>query len=924
MLSAVLFMQTRALLILVAVLALIAALWIALTPDDVLVNLDSRGGEAGLSSALAAEGEASAAEIVGDAELATAAGSNAAGQRDEVRTGHRVQVLGADGEPVAGVRVAALKFSEESRVQDIAFWSTRLDTVASFGSGDGIYPQTDEEGMVQLDTFESCMVYVSEFERAGFILLEKPGPESDQEVHTLALRHVPMVEVQVLEADGGATTAEHQFRATVATAESASKLTEDAQVLVVHQVWMQSDNQVLTISDGRRVFVLQPSTNDLKRLQNQPGPYRFRLRLAGTGIAPQEQDLQQDAVGPVRFMLPAFGQVLIRIAGAPKGLIPSLLDQEAGFGFSQSTEQNDGTFLFERVAVGTHWRVGAMLEVPGSSRRKPTSTILGEVAGPSTSGQRVEYTLQYQHPPGFHGRFIFPDGVDPGVLATQGRADVMILFDDEQRQHMGAIWADSNVFADGTFTIATDRIGPPNTPAGTVTGIEALFRGAKGPKEDWNTADAMYCLWAEAPAHLPSPDASVDLGDVPLQFGNELLHLKVLNRQGEPVQDAQVRLTARVARDIERGPGRHSQNFERAMATDADGRCRVVHRDWFRGFQMQRYHDPKSPEGAIESVRVTVSHGDYLEQSKIIPVGESEMEITLEGSATIEGSVQPMAGITGVDVTVVAPGQAWDRRVDMAGMGSYGADFRGKEDQESVGFKITSVPEGSWDVVFLLTSGNRSETYRVPHVNVVAGEVCRDPRLQSVELAKQIDLVRLGFRDPTGAALTKFDSARFNPRIMVRSEGGSFGNDPLWIDDMIVYPVAKAQTMHPTISAKGWLAVDLGELGAGEHLIKMHPSVRVRLELEDADRLPAGNQISVSGRLRGALGAWERMEFQNGVTSTFELQACGEISLNWRVGVGADSRHVCLSTLQLPLQDIVDGMTIRVPIPDAVLQALED
>jgi hypothetical protein len=659
------------------------------------------------------------------------------------------------------------------------------------------------------------------------------------------------------------------------------------------------------------------------------GPYLFRIVLRGGRIEQQVREFDANEAGPIQFILPAFGEVLIRLTGAPGGLLPNLVtidDTANRFGRPPTSEAEAGGFLFERVAIGQRFRVGGSIDAPGQRSRGSAALTFGEIAGPTIVGERVEHTLHYQHPPGFYGQFILPEGVDPQVLVSdrsRSTGSAMIVVEPEGPRNIGVQAARFSVYPDGSFWISSGLLGPPNTPDVTVKGIEYVFVGSKGStQEEQRKAESAYVLWAAAPAHLPSYESVVDLGEVTLKFGKDLLHLTVLNEDGDPVPMARVSVQARVERDIKRGPGSHSQHFGNSFATDSKGQVLVVHRDWFHGFELQRYHDVAQAASAMESIRVTVAHPDYLEQSQVIALDRSRLTITLQGSGKVHGSVLHFPGLQTVNVAVVTPGEAYDERKLPAGLFTGQADFRGQPAPERDEFKLSSVPEGIWDVVFTVLLGGRSELFRVPGVQVTANEVNEDPRLQDVDLSNHVDLIRLAFRNQDGKPLTFTDRAEFAPTVTMVYKRGSVSGPPLWLDDEVVLAVPTRGRLNLGVFAEGWMSQNLNDVAMGHHVVTMRRPVHIVLRMQNWDRLPAGAKVSFTQDLRFGMRSGKNADYLAGPEVEIELNGVGKLVFNWKAELDGVMRHVATSEHDVSDADAIDGAVLDIAIPEKVFEVL--
>lgn len=918
-------MTMRAPLVFLALILLLAAFWVVWAPDEEDDSLKG-GGAAQESASEAAGNDGDRAHAEG--LLSEHAGAEAV-SRDEVRTGHLVQVIDVDGTPARGVQVATLRPSPDTREQFIQDWAGRPDRVVSRKRAPDGLPVTDDEGHVQLESFDACLIYVLEYGRVASLWVDAPEADAPDRIHTLQLQSVPMVEVQVLEADGQTCTLDYRLDARVASESAVAKLPADAVGSELDAAWVVCENQITALADGRRVLILRPSEGDRKQLGESAEPWIYRLDLSGGGLAPQTREFGVGEAGPIQFVLPAFGEVVLHLENAPTGLAPTLLaldTDDPWSGRRASKREEGGGYLFERVETGLRLRTGTTIESSGLNKSYPARTELGEIVGPSLAGERVEHTLLYEYPPGFYGRFVMPEGVDPEVLLTdrtRGSANTFILHEPTGPHQRAGGYARGEVYSDGSFWISSDRLGSSKAPAVTVTGMEYSFIGSRGSTpEEQRRASSTYSLWAAASAAMPSFDEAVDLGEVPLHFGEELLKLVVVNQQGEPVQNARVVLKARVERDRKRGPDSHSQNFERAPGTDEIGEVRIVHRDWFHGFQLQHYYDPKSAGTAIESIRLTVSHPDYLEQTQVISLTDRELRMTLQGSGSIQGTVLAVPGVHEIDVAIVAPGAPYAKK-QTPGLGERSARFRGNAQEESSEFKLTSVAAGYWDVVFSLQVKGWQEVFRVRGVRVVAGELNQDPRLQNVDLSNEIEFIRLAFQDEQGHGLTFADRVDFAPNVNLVSPGSATFHAPVWLDDEVVLALPKGEEIDVAVSAEGWMGKHLASVAAGRHEITMRRPVSLRIQIDNFGRVSEGANLVFQHEMQGSIARNEAVDYAAAPEVVVRLDGVGPIGIYWFLLDGDSRKFLGGEILRIEADEAIEGSKFTLSIPDSVFAKIE-
>lgn len=918
-------MSMRVPLLLVALFAILATLFFVLQADEQdLVNSTQSNVEneepvnpasAGAPSTAGAADEVAAAVQGADTVL-----------RDEVRTGHRIQVLDLNGSPAAKVRVAVLTVEAGRLEGTLAWWHTQPDAVGFLGDSPETLPTTDEQGFLQTDSLGTCVFYVAEFGRVGKLLVEESKEATTGSVHTMQLRAVPMREVRVLESNGEPTKLTHRLRVQVASAGAVAKLPSNATNSELSRTWPGLGGRIGRIADGREMFVPFVGKVEHERLGDSAGPFLFRIELTGNGIAPQAIETNAQDTEPIEFRLPDFGELVLRIEGAPAGLYPILMPVGGRNTMDQRVlpdTQDDGSFLFTRVAIRESFEIGAMIRANEKRRGYPARLELGEISGPTRAGERIEKTLQYQHPPGFYGRLILPEGVDAAVEfddLNRGFARVKILLDQEVNRSTAA---PLEVFPDGTFSVSVRELREGIFPISAVTRVQFLHRSEPKRGDPDYTAEDFAVYWADVAARIPSKQASVDLGEIELQLARPLLEVVVRNAAGEPLKDADIRVARKVRSDLAdenpdafRGGGKSG-----GYRTDAEGRALISNRDWFAEFGLEAQFS-RGEEGArIEVLQVNASHPDATMQRLVIPASQEYVELTLAGSGSIAGSFRPPPGVQFARVAVVPPGGD----SDATGAQRFHFDFRRESVPLELPFELESIPAGLRDVVFRIGGGTRAEILRVPSVQVTAGETSNDPRLQDVVLAEYIDLIRIAFFDANGRRFSDVDRAEFAPRLTRSFEGGgSLSDSAVWLNDEAVIPVATGETLKLHMTATGWILSQLGVVGGGLHRVEARRAPTVKLVFQGWDRLPAGIEfrLEVDGADEPS-GSYEQLVV-DGPEVDCVLPAFGTINVGWGVRKGANSRFGGRTEFEAPFETAVDGARIEVAIPERVFEVLKE
>lgn len=916
-------MSQRAPLFLVVLLAIAAALFLVLQPSD-----DGSSLRPSSNPELPEEDAPGAAELDEVTSASEVDGENlpaSEGDRDEVRTGHRIQVIDLDGSPAIGVQVATWQVDGEQIGGLRRSLESRPHAARFFGEGQEQCPTTNDQGEIQLSTFGSCMVTVAEYGKTGGILIEAREDTELDAVHTLQLRESPMREVRVLEANGEPSKLRYSLTTQIALAEEAANFTGEIDDWDFYQVWQWSSNRIGQIADGRKMFHTGVAPEDYERLSRDTGKVLFRLALSGNGITSQAREVSPDEAGPIDFHLSAFGSVAIHLTQAPQGLVPTLVDssgESRGDRGAQPSEVSGEWFEYERVPVGREFTVGALIRSSPKSGASPTRLDLGELQGPSSPGERVEKTIEYQHPPGFYGKFVFPEGVDPeaefgDINRGLGRARFVM---DQERSRTTA--AQLEVFPDGSFSMSTASLDLARFPIDAIIGFQFVYRAEPKRDNQAPTAVDFPVYWASVNAQLPSADALVDLGEIELYPGEQLLEVVVHGPDGEPLPKAEVQLHWKRRQESENSdPNAYSSGGSRERQTDSEGRVVYFHRDWLSEFESDRRYERDDPRAQVDYLMVEVSHPDAETQQLMIPPGQAKLDVHLSRSGLIAGSVLPMHGVNRVRVNVFPVGESGHQ----ARIASGYAQFFRPENGEETEFEIKSAPVGIWDVEFSVSGLNNESVLRVPSVTVVAGETTRDPRLQAVDLSQHIDMIRLQFRGQDGQPVHSNTVPKFSP-VVVRfySDGSGVGTTPSWNDGEIMLPIARGDSAELRIQAEGWIVDQPGTVKGGVHTVSVAQAPVVTFLVDGWSRLPPGARVQM--RVTSAsnrIGISSSIEL-DGPEVSAPLSAWGDIRIWWNVVHGSRTTAVTSTDLELTREQAVDGARFTVSIPEEVFEKLEE
>lgn len=915
-------MSSRAPFVLLAVVVLAATAWFVLQdqgPREAEFAHDHLGSGAGFTVG-ASENHEALPELV-EAEQSSEAGGVAQREAAEEAdlSGHRVQVLAPDGSPAANVAVAHWVIPEERLEELRQVYAQPEQRVGSISRDDQL-PRTNEQGFLTLPTTQACTVWVTEWERAGMTFIDAAS-EGESVTHTLPLHAFPMIEVRILEADGTVPNINPRLDVRIADVDSAATLPGDASGWEYGQVWWYTTRPVFYLPGGRRAFIPEPTAQDRARLEDPPGPFLFKMTFDHRGVE-QVVEFDQTRREAIEFVLPAHGELALRLVGAPQGLMPTLrqVDSEgkaSGRPFAASQERD--VVVFEQVPVDSSLVVGAVLRPVAGQGGQGTSDVLGMVSGPTLAGERVEHTLHYQQPPGIVGQFTAPDGFDfaSNCLELSNGQTWMYLSESDHRVDRPRC----RVYPDGRFWIESARLEPQGMRVEDVTGVE--FTALLPASEEAGRTQELR-VRASFDVQLESYESVTDVGEVALETVAPYLEVRVVSADGSPVEHAEVKLEAALDRDIgSNGTAFYQSHGAGTQRTDANGEVTFYGADWSEVFGLGKRLEAVDSSTEIRRVRMQLSHEHAVSTQVDIPLHEREVEAVLAEASALAGSLRYTPGVEIVYAVVVEPGEPMEtfRRT---GIELCQIDFRRKPTPALQEFEIKGVPPGEWDVVFRLSSGKRDEVHRIPRVRAMPGELTRDPRMQEVSLVSAIGLIRIVVRDSTGSALTRADRERFDPSIVVKFPRGASGGAVDWFEDEIVVPVVPGKMLDLTLRADGWFEVPLGELAAGRHEVVMRESPEITLRLNGMDRIPSDAQFVLSLSAEGQHFGRIRLKSEDGPVYRVRLPATGLIEMSWSTRLANGWANVASSSIELSPADLHEGLEIKVDLPDRLVEALQE
>lgn len=835
--------------------------------------------------------------------------------------GRRVLVLAANGQPLAGVAVRYSVPSGERAARIVAGWQEKEHLPRPWQLGGG-FPDviTDSDGLVDLPTRGAGAAGVVLPDQVGAVVFPALTDGEISELLTLQLRAIKSLEVLVRD-ESGQPIEGKLVELAITSAARLAELNGAARRADSGNggPWETTQIDGITDVEGRTFLPLSFDAESIGELDLSASLVALCSAAVVAG-PPATVEVPLPHPGLVELTVPATGSMRIKLLGYPSGVTPMVYRLVEGEGYEHDLglPNAQGWHHFSELPIGKEFQVAMMLgtTLHESGLRYSGYTSTGfpvrELAGPTAPGQTVEYVLNFERPPGLYGRLEVPEhrkkhvgprdihlrGI-PREAAMSSESLVMTLFaDGEFFARTREPYRDQVVLGLPDFSAVSFEFLPtrysPDMPAG-----ESLRRP----------------MYAERAISVPTADAVVDLGTITLSEDPPLLHVRVTDAEGEPVSGANLHLTCLTDwhRENEAEPPTRLRTWG-SLVTDRQGEFWLIDRDWYSEFGMLSPDHPAATQGEIRELQVSVSHKDYRAKTVSIPISQSELDVQLEVGCTVHGSIMPFDIANSAWVVLVPPGEAvgpW--KVDRAHQQSIGLLGRNGPDKP-VEFTLSSVPAGTWDVCFALHTRLKDELVRVPSVQVIAGEACRDPRLQGIDLSPFLDVFELELVDENGARLTP-PALRGN---LVRKLAGGFFSSIIteWREGRVMLAEKKGSSPDGELIALDWIAIELNDLKPG---VNQRVAYRCRpspLSIPALDGVPAGTEWNLE--LQSAGYKLMTILAKRNVSGTLEavFDRAGSYQLSWRAERASDGTvATATSTVSIELAQILRGDPIAIEPP---------
>jgi hypothetical protein len=905
-----------------------AVVYFVLQPAEVAKALPS----AGLSDR---SGAPKSADLAPELALAESQGE-AAEQRSEVSPdevgqdgdakGHRIRVLDLDGSPLPGVQVHAKFPKGENGESDLYFWSNYPDQLLAWRP-EPADPRSNALGIVTFSESAAGAVAVVLFGKAGYLLVKERIDENAPPID-LQLHEAAMVEVRVIRADDSPVTERLVYGQLVDPRDPLTPEGEPNFSLRIPAYGFTDDDGIAWLPlalplELRDVPDIDPSSllaraETREHLGNQVG-HNFALT----------------DYTPIELRLPPNGKLRLRLDGYPVGVRPtiSVIDPERNIGgprISLGGKATEDPLLFEFADLPFGKEFKVRIDMPRGSGGAGSQTIVGsglpggDVSGPTESEPTVERVLTMSGVTGLFGRFTLEDGAPIQASQLPSMTAEAKGFGPNSEPAFYTIYL--TVFEGGEFFARLRNFPGQEFTLDLLREVQFSFVQA----EDLNNGERGTVIRrpvsARVPLAIPQGAEQADLGTIVLQAAKPLLIVRTIDQQNQALPGASVWLSSQSpasrAQDPELWENRH---FDELAYTDQSGEYWVVDRDW--ASELGLASDSTQPGAQVDRIRVDLRREGFLSQTVEIPASQTEVEVRMEAAGSLAGSVLRHPILHNVRVQVVAPGAAIDPDPNAYKMiADVWTPMTPQHEAGAVDFEIDPIPAGVWDVSFSLAVGQQVEIFRVRKLNIVAGELNHDPRLQAVDLSTRFSLLRVQLLDEAGVPFSLERNPKFVPIFAIGLAGEQLGdNRGLSLhEEWLEYPVPPSKTFDLSIHALGYQPLHRNSVAAGDHRWTMQVAEPRALKLNGLEELPAGAEWTVAVQwIESGTGRQQRFSSEDGPDYAIWIQTEGTYSIEWRAPkLTASGQRNVRQTIRLS-QAMIDGdQAIELTVPKAVLDAL--
>jgi len=849
----------------------------------------------------------------------------ATADRTAVYSGHVVRVLQADGSAVEGVRVHFMEIEGLTELPRHVPFSAVYWIPPSHAGPARLSAVSDENGLVELPTRAGGVAHVTEDSFTGDVTLIEIDTEAKVQVHDLLLQPRKMVEVIVLDSMGDPIQSGFRLDVEVASVQLADALPEDAEPWERRQVW-HVDAAIGFLADGRRMLSLDPDFIAAPKLGPEPGPLRHRLIFGSRIAMPEVREFERDVEGPIVFQIASTGELRLRVVDSPPGVIPQIQrsSDDIATMHPRELQPEDGWFRFTDVPLH------AELAVSFRAHYKEDFSDLGyrlelskiRIAGVSEPVIATERTVYFKWPPGFRGKFVFPDddNFDRARFFDQVGIAVASTTLCIRGSHVFSERSSCSLFADGSFSIPVPAVNGSRNSVDDVWGFSMICADLEGNESIREVPWQAVRAWALVDAQMPAALSVVDLGDVPLQIERPRLKVLVVDADGDPIPET----TVKPMYSCEKMSPDQLTDSSYEYTTDELGEVWFVGRNWY---ELIGFAEPGAKGeifGAVTRRGVQIEHESFASVAQEIDASTREIEIQLAAAGSILGSVELCPELSRCRIVAVPPG-ATTRDQDNGPLSRDVVSMNRRTGVVLEYFSLDGVASGKWDVVFEVSKSTNLEVLRVQNVQVTAGEICRDPRLQNIDLRSLLRFAYVNFYDSTGRQLTAQEVSDASFEVQDSHSGGTSRRGAATVGNQVALLADTQEPGFPGAELYSHLyrRIVLDKVEEGQLDITVHAKTEVEVRIARYEDLPQGSQVTLSGWVFGeSMHPFEASQLQSN-TTRIGVEEVGELHLAvYLSGPDGAWQTKFEATVMIDSSHLEQNAPLVIEIPQATLDAI--
>jgi hypothetical protein len=406
-----------------------------------------------------------------------------------------------------------------------------------------------------------------------------------------------------------------------------------------------------------------------------------------------------------------------------------------------------------------------------------------------------------------------------------------------------------------------------------------------------------------------------EVGELTLGSLPPLMHLRVIDVAGEPIQDASVFVEHFLpGRTL---PGTWRRRFDYYdQRTNAEGELFLTGRDWSDCFRYRPF-GRGFPDAAFESIRVRLNHPDHAPIYVEIETDQFEHELRMPAAGVLNCEIVNYSVQEDLRIGVVRPGEA----PHPTAWGLFSRRLRSKTSS----YQVRSMLAGEVDVVITGQIGER-ELLRISKVKIPANGESWDPRLMALDFDRDLDWLELELAWPDGRAVTSEQLEEWSPTFRYRLRNGiaivrcSIGNGSLRI------PMPVGGTLQGWVELGDMRPIHVQDETAGRRAAVVQPSLVLEWKFAGADEIPSRLHWSMQLVAPTKL-TWIRQvgPYPSGRWTTV-LPESGEYTLEWSATLEGDSqRRVQMMSKQAWTdEELIEGRMHTIQVPPAFLEQIRE